>query len=114
MRRRRSWADVNAHPNPRHGDRRAGRGLSSTRSYNLVTSKIMVSLPEQMVHEIDEVAQERSMSRSALLAAAARREIARPNPDGINDAMVRSEQRFRAAGRLEAAELVRRDRDGRR
>ena len=77
-------------------------------------SKIMVSLPEDLVYEIDEVARQRSMSRSALLAAAARREIARPNPCDVDDAIIRSEQRFRAAGRFEAADLVRRDRDGRR
>ncbi|MDA8288911.1 MAG: ribbon-helix-helix protein, CopG family [Actinomycetota bacterium] len=77
-------------------------------------SKIMVSLPEELVHEIDEVARQRSMSRSALLAAAARREIARPRPADVDDAITRSEQRFRSAGRFEAADLVRRDRDSRR
>lgn len=53
------------------------------------------------------------MSRSALLAAAARRELARPDPDAVDEAIIRSEQRFRNAGSFEAAELVRRDRDSR-
>ncbi|MHB1582369.1 MAG: ribbon-helix-helix protein, CopG family [Acidimicrobiales bacterium] len=77
-------------------------------------SKIMVSLPEELLQEIDRVARKRSMSRSALLAAAARREIARPNPSEVDDAIIRSEQRFATAGRFEAAEQVRRDRDDRR
>ncbi|MDA8298375.1 MAG: ribbon-helix-helix protein, CopG family [Actinomycetota bacterium] len=76
-------------------------------------SKVMVSLPEDLLHEIDDEARRRSMSRSALLAAAARRELARPNPDAVGEAINRSEQRFRDAGSFDAAELVRRDRDSR-
>jgi hypothetical protein len=53
------------------------------------------------------------MIRSALLAAAARRELDRPDPDAVDEAISRSEQRFRNAGRFDAAELVRRDRDRR-
>lgn len=76
-------------------------------------SKVMVSLPEDLIHQIDDEARRRSMSRSALLAAAARRELARPDPDAFDEAIIRSEQRFRNAGSFEAAELVRRDRDSR-
>ena len=61
--------------------------------------------------EYDEVARRRSMSRSALLAAAARREIARPTPSDVDHAIIGSEQRFRTAGRFEAADLVRWNRD---
>lgn len=61
--------------------------------------------------EYDQVARRRSMSRSALLAAAARREIARPTPSDVDDAIIGSEQRFRTAGRFEAADLVRWNRD---
>jgi predicted transcriptional regulator len=86
----------------------------NTNSYTYGMSKIMVSLPEELVHEIDELARKRSMSRSALLAAAARRELARPNAADIHDAIIRSEQRFRAAGLFDAKDLVRRDRDSRR
>lgn len=77
-------------------------------------SKVMVSLPEELISEIDAEARRRSMSRSALLAAAARRELARSDPAAVDDAIVRSEERFRTAGRFEAADLVRRVRDGRR
>jgi metal-responsive CopG/Arc/MetJ family transcriptional regulator len=77
-------------------------------------AKVMVSLPDELVRDIDEEARRRSMSRSALLAAAARRELARSEPAAVAEAIARSEQRFRAAGRFDAAELVRQDRDTRR
>jgi hypothetical protein len=77
-------------------------------------SKVMVSLPDDLVRDIDEEARRRSMSRSAFLAAASRRELARRDPEAVARAVARSEQRFRAAGAFDAAELVRRDRDDRR
>jgi metal-responsive CopG/Arc/MetJ family transcriptional regulator len=77
-------------------------------------SKIMVSLPDELVRDIDAEARRRSMSRSALLATAARRELARHDPEAVADAIARSEQRFRSAGGFDAAELVRQDRDRRR
>lgn len=77
-------------------------------------SKVMVSLADDLLAELDAEAKRRSMSRSALLAAAARRELARRNPEHIAAAIARSEQRFRQAGTFEAAALVRTDRDSRR
>ncbi|MHB8594517.1 MAG: ribbon-helix-helix protein, CopG family [Acidimicrobiales bacterium] len=77
-------------------------------------SKVMVSLPEELVRELDEEACRRSVSRSALLAAAARRELARQEPEAVAEAIARSERRFQAAGAFDAAELVRQDRDRRR
>jgi predicted transcriptional regulator len=77
-------------------------------------SKVMVSLPDELLRNVDEEAKRRSMSRSALLAVAVRRELARRDPEAVADAIARSEQRFRTAGGFDAAELVRRDRDTRR
>ena len=77
-------------------------------------AKVMVSMPDELLHAIDQVARQRSMSRSALLAVAARRELARPDPADVDAAIIRSEQRFRTAGRFEGTDLVRRDRDSRR
>ena len=88
--------------------------IGSNNSYNHSMSKVMVSLPDELVREIDEEARRRSMSRSALLAAAARRELARRDPTAVAEAIARSEQRFRAAGGFDAADLVRQDRDSRR
>jgi len=71
----------------------------------------MVSIPDDLLREIDEEARRRSTSRSALLAEAARSELARPRPVAVAEAIARSEERFRSAGTFEAASLVRRDRD---
>jgi metal-responsive CopG/Arc/MetJ family transcriptional regulator len=77
-------------------------------------SKVMVSLPEELLARIDEEARRRSVSRSALLAAAARRELDRRDPEALAVAIVRSEQRFARSGSFDAAELVRAERDARR
>lgn len=76
-------------------------------------SKVMVSLPDDLLVKIDAEAQRRSMSRSALLAAAVRRELDRPDPDVVAAAIARSEERFRRAGAFDAMALVRADRDRR-
>jgi metal-responsive CopG/Arc/MetJ family transcriptional regulator len=77
-------------------------------------SKIMVSIPDELLAELDAEAARRSVSRSALLAAAARRELRRRDNDRVAAAISRSEWRFRDAGVFEAADLVRADRDARR
>jgi len=77
-------------------------------------SKVMVSLPEELLAEIDAEAGRRSTSRSALLATAARRELARRDSNEVAAAIARSEQRFAGAGAFEASEVVRTDRDAHR
>lgn len=77
-------------------------------------SKVMVSLPDDLLAELDAEVKRRATSRSALLAAAARRELARNEPAQITAAIARSERRFRDAGSFESADLVRNDRDDRR
>jgi len=77
-------------------------------------SKIMVSLADDLLAELDAEAKRRCTSRSALLATAARRELARRDSVQVAAAIARSEQRFRSAGAFEAADLVREDRDSRR
>jgi hypothetical protein len=77
-------------------------------------SKVMVSLPDDLLAELDAEVKRRSTSRSALLAAAARRELARQDPAELAAAIDRSERRFRGAGSFDSAALVRSDRDDRR
>lgn len=76
-------------------------------------SKVMVSLPEDLLTAVDDEVRKRSTSRSAFLAAAARRELSRRDPEQVSAAILRSEERFRRAGSFEATTLVRRDRDSR-
>jgi metal-responsive CopG/Arc/MetJ family transcriptional regulator len=77
-------------------------------------SKVMISLPDDLLVDLDAEVKRRSTTRSALLAAAARRELARKDPAAITAAIARSEHRFRHAGSFESADLVRNDRDDRR
>lgn len=76
-------------------------------------SKVMVSLADDLLAEVDAEAKRRSTTRSAFLAAAARRELARRDDGRVAAAIARSEQRFRSAGAFEASGLVRAHRDTR-
>lgn len=84
---------------------------SSIQSYNAGMSKVMVSIADDLLARIDAEAKRRSTSRSALLAAAAQRELARRDNDLVAAAVERSEKRFQSAGAFEAGDLVRADRD---
>ena len=86
----------------------------NTSSYIGPMSKVMVSLPDGLLAELDAEVKRRGTSRSALLADAARRELARRDPVGLAAAIERSERRFREAGSFESADVVRIDRDDRR
>lgn len=77
-------------------------------------SKVMVSLPDDLLSALDAEARRRSTSRSALLADAARRELARRDSQTVAAAIERSERRFESAGAFESADLVRAARDARR
>lgn len=77
-------------------------------------AKVMVSIADDLLVQIDAEAKRRSTSRSALLAAAAQRELARRDNDLVAAAIERSERRFRNSGAFEAADLVRADRSSRR
>jgi hypothetical protein len=92
----------------------SGEVDGNTRGYTPGLSKVMVSIADDLLAKIDAEAERRSISRSALLATAARRELARRDGELVAAAIERSEQRFRHAGTFEAAELVRADRDTRR
>jgi metal-responsive CopG/Arc/MetJ family transcriptional regulator len=74
-------------------------------------AKVMVSLPDDLLRQVDLEAKRRGLSRSALLAAGARRELARRDPAAVEAAIARSRERFRAAGEFDAVALVRADRD---
>lgn len=97
---------MNEHP----ATRRAG----NTGSYPAGVSKVTVSLPDDLLARVDEEAKRRGTSRSAFLAVAAWRELDRRHPHAVAEAVARAEQRLARAGRFNAAELVRADREDRR
>lgn len=77
-------------------------------------AKVMVSLSDELLAQLDAEVARRSTSRSALLAVAARRELTRQDPAELTAALERSERRFRDAGSFESADLVRSERDDQR
>jgi metal-responsive CopG/Arc/MetJ family transcriptional regulator len=77
-------------------------------------SKVMVSLPDDLLELVDAEAKKRATSRSALLAEALRRELARRDLDAVNAAIARSQRRFRDAESFESTDLVRSTRDSAR
>lgn len=88
--------------------------LGITGGYTFGVAKVMVSLPDDLLAELDAEVARRATTRSALLARATRRELDRRDPAEVLRALERSERRFRAAGRFDSADLVRTDRDDRR
>ena len=76
-------------------------------------SKVLISIPDELLSEIDREASARGDSRSAFLQEAARRELGRPSKARIQAALERGRQALRDAGAFEAAEVIRADRDAR-
>lgn len=72
--------------------------------------KVMVSLPEELLADLDREAARRGSSRSALLATAARRELEQQNPAELDAALDRARAAMRSSGSFEAADLVRAER----
>ncbi len=88
--------------------------MKQSRSHTGGLAKVMVSLPDDLLARIDEEARRRSGSRSALLATAARAELARRDPDAIRAAVERSRRRFADVGVFDSTAAVRAQRDARR
>ena len=73
--------------------------------------KVMVSLPAELLDDLDREAQRRGSSRSALLAVAARRELDQQDAAAVDLALERVRTALRSAGSFESAEVVRAERD---
>lgn len=71
----------------------------------------MVSLPEDLLADLDREAARRGSSRSALLAVAARRELDQQDPAEVDAALEQARAALRGIGSFEAADLVRAERD---
>jgi predicted transcriptional regulator len=76
-------------------------------------AKVMISLPDDLLDRIDQEAERRHSSRSALLQEAARRELGWPDPRALDAAVARARQALAGAGSFESATLVRAERDAR-
>jgi metal-responsive CopG/Arc/MetJ family transcriptional regulator len=72
--------------------------------------KVMVSLPADLIADLDREAARRGSSRSALLATAARRELEQQSPADLDAALDRARAALRGVGPFESADLVRAER----
>lgn len=86
--------------------------VGNTRSYDVDMAKVMVSLPDDLLAEVDRAARARRSTRSALLADAARRELARRDPEVLQAIADRMQARAAKYGVPTSAD-VRADRDER-
>ncbi len=77
-------------------------------------AKVMVSLPDDLLAEIDAEAARRDISRSGFLPDAARTELRRQAPETVEAAVGRSQERFRHATPFDSIQLIRQERDTRR
>lgn len=76
-------------------------------------TKVMISLPDDLLERIDRVARERETTRSAFLQEAARRELGWPDATVIDAAIARGQGALAGAGAFESTELIRADREAR-
>jgi metal-responsive CopG/Arc/MetJ family transcriptional regulator len=74
-------------------------------------AKVMVSLPDDLLTDLDREAARRGSTRSALLAAGARRELAQQTPEDLDSALERVRAALRSSGSFESGDVVRAERD---
>jgi HicB-like antitoxin of HicAB toxin-antitoxin system len=77
------------------------------------TTKVLVTMPNDLLARIDREAQSSGATRSDFLQEAARRRLGWPDPAAIEAALERGRAALAGAGGFESAELVRADRDTR-
>ena len=75
--------------------------------------KVLVSMPDDLLEEVDREAAARGTSRSGLLQQAVRRELEHSSKVVIEEALSRGRQVLSIAGAFESADLIRRERQSR-
>ena len=73
--------------------------------------KVMVSLPADLLADLDREAGRRGSTRSALLAVAARRELEQQDPGELDALLQQVRAAMSDAGAFESADVVRAERD---
>ena len=76
-------------------------------------AKVMISLPDAMLRELDVHASERGQTRSGVIQQAVRRELGRPDASRFDATLARARAAVRAGEGFDAATLVREVRDTR-
>jgi hypothetical protein len=75
--------------------------------------KVLISIPDELLADIDREASARGDSRSGFIQDAARRELGRPSRARIKAALARGRKALQNVGAFEAADVIRADRDAR-
>lgn len=73
-------------------------------------AKVMISIPDDLLAELDAEAQARHTSRSALIARAARREINTPDTARVDELLAAARAALSDTGAWSASNLVRNQR----
>ena len=76
-------------------------------------ARILISLPDELLAEIDTTVARRLTTRSAFLRSAARDALARPDPVAIRAAVARAPAAIADLRAFESADLIRKERDRR-
>jgi predicted transcriptional regulator len=76
-------------------------------------SKVLITVPDELLQRIDSEARARKVTRSRFLEEAARRELGWPAADAMDAALERAREALAHAGAFESAEFIRRDREAR-
>jgi len=76
-------------------------------------SKVLISIPDELLAAIDREAAARGGSRSGFLQEAARRELGRPSRARIQIELERGRRALRDVGAFEATAVIRAARDAR-
>lgn len=77
-------------------------------------AKVLISVPDELLAQIDREARARGMNRSRFLQEAAQRQLGWPDRDAVLAALRQGRTALADAGRFESADLVsaqRRERD---
>ncbi len=74
-------------------------------------SKVLISLPDEVLARIDREVASRGTTRSGFLEEAARRELGWPAPDQVEAAVKRAREALAPYGAFDPADLIRRERD---
>ena len=76
-------------------------------------SKVLITIPDDMLEHIDRAARARKTTRSRFMQEAALHELGWPEPAAMDAALARAREALASAGSFESAELIRRDREAR-
>jgi metal-responsive CopG/Arc/MetJ family transcriptional regulator len=74
-------------------------------------AKVLISMPDDLLEDVDRAAARAGTSRSAYLQGAARSALATPSRERIRAALERGRVAMRDIPSFESADLIRRDRD---